>query len=58
VTGVQTCALPISSINIAVAEIKSFDKVIREVCQAGIDSISSIKTEKLNFQSYLVKKKL
>ena len=30
----------IPSINIAVAEIRSFDKVIREVCQSGIDSIT------------------
>ena len=29
------------SINIGVAEIKSFDKVLREVCQSGIDSICS-----------------
>ena len=39
----------IPSINIAVAEIKSFDKVIREVCQSGIDSISSLKTKKTKF---------
>ena len=48
----------IPSINIAVAEIKSFDKVIREVCQAGIDSISSLKTKKTKFSKLPSEKKI
>ena len=48
----------IPSINIAVAEIKSFDKVIREVCQAGINSISSIKTKKTKFSKLPSEKKI
>ena len=48
----------IPSINIAVAEIKSFDKVIREVCQSGIDSISSLKTKKTKFSKLPNEKKI
>tara|TARA_B100001027_G_scaffold140319_1_gene97545 strand:+ start:319 stop:1029 length:711 start_codon:yes stop_codon:yes gene_type:complete len=48
----------IPSINIAVAEIKSFDKVIREVCQSGIDSITSMKTKKTKFSKLPSEKKI
>ena len=48
----------IPSINIAVAEIRSFDKVIREVCQSGIDSITSVKTKKTKFSKLSSEKKI
>ena len=48
----------IPSINIGVAEIKSFDKVIREVCQSGIDSISSLITKKTKFSKLPSEKKI
>ena len=46
------------SINIGVAEIKSFDKVLREVCQSGIDSICSLKTKKTKFSMLPSEKKI
>ena len=48
----------IPSINIAVADIRSFDKVIREVCQSGIDSITSVKTKKTKFSKLSSEKKI
>ena len=48
----------IPSINIAVADIRSFDKVIREVCQSGIDSITSVKTKKTKFLKLSSEKKI
>ena len=45
-------------INIAVADIRSFDKVIREVCQSGIDSITSVKTKKTKFSNLSSEKKI
>ena len=48
----------IPSINIAVADIRSFDKVIREVCQSGIDSITSVKTKQTKFSKLSSEKKI
>jgi 16S rRNA (uracil1498-N3)-methyltransferase len=48
----------IPSINIAVAEIKSFDKVVRESCQLGVNSINSLMTKRTKSSNLAGEKKI